>query len=248
MSRRRKIMFIIIGIVVAVAVVGIISVKLYLSSKENKAIELAQKYLSQKYDEEMNYESIRFSWIDPSLYHVSFSPANNPELVFEVLVQQDLTIQGGIREFGQSSSSADNYYIKYFEYLMEEFLSDDAKRLWGDDVKVTVLQMNSGLYSFFVPPELNDTMLLKDMEVLLNNYWIYVRTDKVVLDDQSLVDTSNRIFEFIQIIKNNSFMPETISYKFPSSENTTYSLIFDNWNEIDSVDQVIGQLKAELAK
>ena len=241
-------MFIIIGIVVAVAVVGIISVKLYLSSKENKAIELAQKYLSQKYDEEMNYESIRFSWIDPSLYHVSFSPANNPELVFEVLVQQDLTIQGGIREFGQSSSSADNYYIKYFEYLMEEFLSDDAKRLWGDDVKVTVLQMNSGLYSFFVPPELNDTMLLKDMEVLLNNYWIYVRTDKVVLDDQSLVDTSNRIFEFIQIIKNNSFMPETISYKFPSSENTTYSLIFDNWNEIDSVDQVIGQLKAELAK
>lgn len=248
MSGRRKVMFITGIVVVAVALVGIISVKLYLSSLENKAIELAQEYLSQKYDEEMNYESMRFSWIDPSLYHVRFSPANNPELVFEVLVQQDLTIQGGIREFGQSSSSADNYYIKYFEYLMEEYLSDYAKRLWGNEVKVTVLQMNSGLYSFFVPLELNNNVSLKDMEVLLNNYWIYIRTDKAIMDEQSLVDTSNRIFEFIQIIKNNNFTPETISYKFPPSENTTYSLIFDNWSEINTVDQVMEQLKAELAK
>ncbi|KJR97694.1 MAG: hypothetical protein VR68_12305 [Peptococcaceae bacterium BRH_c4a] len=241
-------MFIIIGIVVAVAVVGIISVKLYLSSKENKAIELAQEYLSQKYDEEMNYESIRFSWIDPSLYHVSFSPANNPELVFEVLVQQDLTIQGGIREFGQSNSSADNYCIKYFEYLMEEFLSDDAKRLWGDDVKVTVLQINSGLYSFSVPPELNNTMSLNEMEALLKNYWIYIKTSEMKLDDQSLEESANRIFEFIQVIKNNGFMPETIDFWYPTTEDETTDVALRNLNEIDTVDQVMGQLKAELAK
>lgn len=241
-------MFSIIGIVVAVAVVGLISVKLYLSSKENKAIELAQEYLSQKYDKEMKYESIRFSWIDPSLYHVSFAPANNPEIVFEVLVQQDLTIQGGIREFGQNSSSADNYYIKYFEYLMEEFLSNDAKRLWGDDVKVMVLQMNSGLYSFSVPPELNETMPLTEMEVLLKNYWIYIKTSEITLDDRSLEESANRIFEFIQVIKNNGFMPETIDFWYPTTEDETTDVALHNWNEIDTVDQVVELLKAEIEK
>jgi hypothetical protein len=142
----------ILGIIVAVVVLGAASIKSYLSYKENKAIQIAQEYLNQKYEQEMQYESTRFSWIDPSLYHVSFSPVCNSEIIFEVIVYPDLTIPEDRWEFRQSSWSADNYYVKYFEYCMEEYLAADVKRLWGNDATVKVFDVDIGGVAFSVSP------------------------------------------------------------------------------------------------
>lgn len=238
----------ILGIIIAIIAISALSIKVYLSSKENKAIQIAQEYLNQKYEQEMQYESTRFSWIDPSLYHVSFSPVSNSEIIFEVIVYPDLTIPEDRWEFGESSRSADNYYVKYFEYCMGDYLVADVKRLWDYDATVKVLDITYGGVAFCVSPELDDKMTLAEMEPLINDYWIYIKTGEMTVDDQSLEESARRIFEFIQIIKNNGFMPETIDFWYPATEDETTDVVLRNWNKIDTVDQVVALLKAEIGK
>jgi hypothetical protein len=242
MGMRQKNVLSIIGIIIVIG--GILAVKISLLSKENKAIELATEYLNSKYEREMRYESIRFSWIDPALYHVRFSLVENSDLIFEVLVQQDITIQDGVHE----NSSADNYYIKYFEYQMEDFLSDDIKRLWGNEADVQVLQMNNSLYSFLMPFELNDTMSLNEMKALLNNYWIYIETKETISDKRSINESAYLIYQFIQAIRNYEFAPKTISYKYFDADKKTNSIIFHSLHEIDTVTQVVELIEAGLGR
>lgn len=214
----------VVCIIVSVVIGGTITVKFIQRSKENKAIQIATEYLEQKYEQKMVYQRIRYSWIDPSLYHVTFSPESHPDISFEVLIQNDLTLRNNIQEFRQTTSP-DNYYLKYFEYLMTEFLSDDINRLWNDTASITVLQHNIGLYSFTIPFELNDSMSLQDMESLISNYWIYIQTTEALESSHDFENAAFLLYEFFQVLKNNSFSPDVISFKYVVSENKTESVI-----------------------
>ncbi len=237
-----------ICIIIVIIAIGAVSIKIYLSSKENKAIQIAQEYLNQKYEQEMQYENVRYSWIDPSLYHVRFSPVSKPEIIFEVLVYPDLTIPEDRWEFGQSKKSADNYYVKYFEYCMEKFLIADVTRLWGDKATVKVLDVNIGGVAFSVSSELNDKITLMEMEPLIDDYWIYVRMNEIVFDELSTEKTANLIFEFIETIKNYDFVPKTIDFWHPLTDDNEFDIALHDWDEIKTVDQVVERIEAELGK
>lgn len=247
MNKRRINMKILIFALLGIAVIGVGFGKIYLLSTENKAIELAQNYLANKYEQKMQYSSVRYSWIDPSLYHVTFSPAENPKLFFEVLVQNNLTIQEDHQNSDQNKwYSADNYYIKNFEYQMEEYLSPEVKRLWGNDAKITVLQMNSSIYSFSVTHKLDNTMPLSEMDKAIDNYWIFVSTSGAKLDGQSLVEMANLTFEFIQRINQEGFAPEVIEFQYLNKEGGTIEIELHDSNKIDGVAQIMKILKAEI--
>ena len=230
-------------IVLTVAIV--LPLRTFLLYRELKVVSLAKDYLSQKYEQKMKYEGMWRSWIGRSVYHVYFSPADKPDLDFEVLVQQNFTINDKIREFGKSGC-ADNYYVKYFEYKMEELLGEYAKELWGDDIKLNVTQLESGLYSFHIPEGLNDSLSAEEAEPFAGKYSIGVKTDKLTLDEQGLETSAKQIFEFVQVIKSDGFNPEWLSLEWPSSEKRKVVVLYlQRFDEINTADQIEALLKDE---
>ena len=165
-------MFLVAGVlaVAAIAAIGLISYHL----TERKAVQVAQEYLAQKYDQEMRYESIRFSWFDPSLYYVGFSPANNANIHFEVMVQQNLTIDEEWTNNEGDHFSPDNYYIARFEYFIVNYFQNEAKRIWGDNVSVIVRVPNEAIYSFKIPENLSDKMSMYELDNLIGEYLILI--------------------------------------------------------------------------
>ena len=246
MDRERKSMLLIIGIIVFVIVVIVIAQVVDFRDKERQAVQIAQEYLNEKYEQEMEYKDIRKAPIEPGVYHITFSPAKNPEVEFEVTIPNNLIIPERVRDFGQSNLSADNYYNKYFEYQMEKYLVADVNRLWGDTASIRVTVMDIDGY-FDIPSELNDTMSIEKMESYITNYWIVIRVDNMPLDNKSLEVLANKIFDFIQIINNEGFTPEGVGYYNISEAENKYTE-FSNLGQIETAAQVLEQLETEFEK
>jgi hypothetical protein len=191
-------MFGIIGGIIAVAVIGTFAVKLYMSFKEHKAIQLAQEYLVQKYKQEMQFRHARFSWIDPSLYQVTFTPADNPELYFQVIVQQNLTILEDLKEFGHSTCP-DNYYLNYFSFHTSRQIRECVQNIWGESASAYVPDKSSGLYSYSVPSEFNEHMTVEEMGTLLD-YDIYIRTNHLLNNELKMAE-AQRILYLIRYVQ-----------------------------------------------
>lgn len=251
MNRRKKTVLVVLGIIVVVAVAGTVAVKGYFSAREKKAVQLAQDYLAEKYKQEMNYESVRYSWVDPAIYLVTFSPANNPELSFEVYVQNNLTIlPEGTKEFGRYYSSPDNYYFAYFYWEMKNRFQDDVKQIWSEDTSFMVLAMNQGLYGFSIPAALNDQLSLDEMAGLIDEYYFYVKTNQII-DENTKQNEAPKILDFIQIIRESRYKPNRLVLYYNTSNSSKgtaerINISFDNWSEIITVDQVIENINTQL--
>ncbi len=170
----------IVGIVLLLVVLGC---RAYYVTKENKAINVATEYLQTRYKQSMEYQTARFSWADPSLYHISFSPKDDSEIVFEVLVQSNLAVSG----------QADNYLLKRFEHQMSEFLSGKFK-----DGTVSVHVKEVGLYAFPTAESLTEDMDLSRLEANIEDYEIQI---------QAPLET---LFALIQTVKQEGFQPKRI--------------------------------------
>ncbi len=241
-------MFGIIGAVAIIAILGTVTIKYNLSTKEKKAIRLSQDYLSQKYTQEMQYLNVKFSWIDPAIYHVSFSPVNMPELVFEVLISQDLTSPREWTNPDGSHFAPDNYYLKYFSLDTRKSFQTHVQQIWGTNTGIVVPVVNLGLYAVKIPLELNEQMKPEDMEPFLD-YDFYV-TPNQLLDDSSKAEEAQKIFEMIQIVQASGYKPNRILFWYQTGnkkKNEKYTdsktwaerdISFEDWNEISSVEQI----------
>ncbi len=76
--------------------------------ERRKQNDIAVKYLESVYIEQMKSIKVRLSYIDPSMYHVYFTPESNPNLTFEVLIMLDFRLP--------TKNKPDNYLLKYFEF------------------------------------------------------------------------------------------------------------------------------------
>lgn len=222
-------------------------VSLYGHLRCRKAVSIAEDYLSKKYEKEMKNVSVRYSFIDPCLYHVYFSPEDNPELTFEVLVQNDLSIANIAGEFGEETGSADNYYIKYFEHELEQELKKEAGEILDENTKITVLHSSSGMYSFFIPDGLNENVSLKDMlEIVDGRYYIYVE-----FPEEDVVDINSEKFasaglEFLEMVKS-KYNPLNIFIQFwIDGEKDMISTEFNNKKDIETVAEFKRHLKLEV--
>ena len=247
MGRRKRNCYIvaIFAAIMAVALCTMACGKI-LTSNYKEAIRIAQEYLDDKYDQEMLYQDIRKTPIEPGTYHVTFTSTNPPEIEFEVTVFDSLTIPERARDFEQGALSADNYYFKLFEYLMKEHLAADANRLWGSEATVRVTVMDFGVL-FTISAELSDSMSLYEMESYIENYWVSIRANDLSSDKITLEGLSCDIFEFLQILNQYGFRLEGTTFRFVS-ETDSIDVQFDHLSEIETVDQVIEQLEAEFAE
>jgi len=237
---------IIITVVIIVIAITTVACGGYLSPKYKKAISIAQEYLNQKYDQEMVYKDIRKAPIDPGFYYITFLSTKPPEIEFEVVVYDSLTIPEKARDFGSGDISADNYYLKVFEYLMNEHLDADVNHLWGGSVTVHVRTESGGLVA--ISSELNDNMPLDEMESIIDGYWITITEHDTSLENKSLEVLAKELFDFIQIVNNEGFTPECITYYIYDDGSDLKYIRFNDIGEIDSVTQIMERLESEFGK
>ena len=245
MNRRKKIMLGIIGGVVLIMVMGVTAVIHYLSAKEKQAIQTAQAYVAQQYLQKMNYESIRFSWVDPAIYHVYFSQTNNPDLKFEVIVQQDLTLREKNTASGHEYMP-DNYYMAYFELQMAYAFKNDVAKIWSNNAIAFVSAPNPALYSFAIPLGLNDQLTLSEMEVLIEEYLIYINTE-TPLSEENILDEAEKILAFIQNVRESGYNPDRLVMRYivpkalkDNSKVCVFSI--NNWQNLITVEQVVEKM------
>ena len=215
---------------------------------ENRAREIAENYLAQKYTQKTQYQGIRFSWIAPSLYYVTFSLENNPDLFFQVMVQNDFTINEQTNESGVFS--ADNYYIANFEYVMRSIFKNEIEKTWSNTSSMIVRVPNNALYAFHIPEKLNDEMPLKEMEPLIDEYLFIIDTGSALSQD-SKADEAAKMLKFIQYIKHTGYAPDSVVFWYTIQEDSLHkdeyiNIGFDNGEEITSVDQIILKIEEEV--
>lgn len=235
MSKKKK--FIIVFVLIIVIMLTTISIFNY-----SRAYIVAKNYLLQKYSQDIKFISIRYSWIEPSLYYVYFSPKDNPRLVFSVMVQQNFTASDKTNEYGYFS--ADNYYITFFEYQMKNFYLDKIINLWGEKINLIIRVPNSALYAFKMPSELNNAISLNDMEHLIEEYLIILDT-KQGIDKDIKFDEAYKIFEFIQTVQESGYDPKRIVFWYNVKNRGSMSVSYDDWREINSMEQILLNLNEE---
>lgn len=240
MHRTYKVSFWIIAGTILLVLLGTIVVQYNLFSNKQKAVKLAQKYVLQKYTQKMQYSSVRFSWVEPSLFHVVFSPINNPELFFEVLVQPNMSLNERVNE--RENFMPDNYYLKLVEFQLQEQLDPIFEEIWGPDGIISVHVDDPGIYGAYkVPVELNEQMTAHDMASFFN-YTIYI-SPNCILDSQSRNGEANRVFELFQSVNRKNLCPDKIIIGYLKSkdngigESKNYTE-FKNWENIVNAEEV----------
>ena len=245
MSRRAQRMFKVVGIIIVIIAIGTIGFNIY---KEKEAIQIAQEYLLEKYEQEMSYLSVWFSWVDPSLYHVYFFPQNNSELIFEVMVSNDLKEpEERINSYGQHFSP-DNYYLRYFEWLLAQQFNNSIKKAWGNNAYAQVRVPNHALYSFTVPAELSDELALDEMVALVDDYLILIDTSQE-LNEANKLHEAEKILIVIQSVQQSGYEPENLVFWYntlSSDRNKHISLGFTDWASVFSTKPVLERIEEAL--
>lgn len=244
-------MFGIIGIIVIIAVAGTIAVRYHLSVKERKAVQLAQEYLDQKYEQEMQFESVRYSWVDPGLYHVYFI-STDTEIRFEVQMWPKAL------DFPEVTTDDryiwDNYLSRFFCRKTEELVSPEVKMIWDENAKILVVLSSSNVYPSRRTSDPNEQMTASEMEPLYN-YDFYIETNRL-LNNESKIEEANRMFDMIEYVKKTQYRPREVLFWYQTGAiekgkeiekkiwfgdgNDPYHIgRFENWFEINNVEEVV---------
>lgn len=190
--------------------------------KLNIAIKRAKEYVTEKYDFDSIYLKTRYSWIDPSIYHVSFkAEVDGVQLIYFVMVQDDLSISPE-RSFDDDYYEADNYFYRKFELDAEAYYAKTRKSFMN--VKnYQVAAFNTALYAYATPLEARqDTSLENLLKVM--NYNMFVTIEKA----EDIKAEAEIIFEVFQELKELQFNPRTIYISYEDSDTTVW---FTEWKE-----------------
>lgn len=245
-------MFGIIGTIVVVAVIGTIAAKYHLSMKEHSAIQIAQKYLAQKYEQEMQFQNVRYSWIDPSLYHVTFLSAST-NVKFEVSVwPKALNFPQNMTDYGDEVT--DSYLKDYFCQKTEEVILPEMRAIWDENMSINVSLSTSNLYSQRVTEKPNEQMMAIEMEPFYN-YDYYIHANRI-LNNDSKIEEAERILDMIRYIQANQYYPREVLFWYQTGATEKGKKIenriwfgdgtdpyhigrFENWSKISSVEEII---------
>lgn len=219
-------------ITVCIIILLIIFLYLVLQYKKYKAKDMAIKYLDMKYTQQMNFIGIKLGIVEPAMYYVSFSPQNNPDIIFTVLVETDLTFD--------DKNSPDNYLLRYFEFHLSNEIQSIAKYIWDNPVMCGVSVEDNFMVSRKVPKEINEYMTYEQMEPYLDYaIYIWITTDKKWGNINKHME-AEKILKIMNNLQFNNHFPKYIVFSYKSSIDKDDKKIVDfyDWKEISDVSQI----------
>ena len=193
---------------------------LFVAYRRHGAVRVAQEYLSEAYSEPMLTQGVRFSWIDPCVYHVSFVPQDQPEVRFEVLVQRDLTLQG----------RPDDYLLALFEHQLADELQPDAP------LSLSV-RAERGLYGFQELDGCTDKTPLRELEPMIRQYSVRV----CLPDGVSAEDAAAPVMALIGQLRASGYEPDRLDVELPSISESQ-SVWLTDWQSIRTEEELLEHL------
>ena len=236
MSKRKK-LILWVSIIAVVAIVGTMAVKYNSSNKERKAVQLAKEYLAQKYEQEMIYESVRLSKVDPVLYRVSFI-SQNTGIKFNVNVTPSLL------KFPEEKSNNkllyDNYLGSFFCRKTEEIVLPEITATWNDNASIYVSLYPSDVYYEKNTADTNEHMTEREMESFYN-YRFYITTNRLLINE-SKMEEAQRMLNIFQAIQKLNYHPVEILFWYQTGT-------IEKGNEIkESIRFVDGNILSQTGK
>jgi hypothetical protein len=198
-------------------------------TKKGKAVQIAAEYLSKKYSQRMNYLSIYNNWIRGA-YNVYFSPENNPEIEFSVIIFKDLRSPAGYTSTNGTHFEPDNYLIAIFEHEAKKLFHDRIKRLCQKVIDLYVIVPNNSSV-FITPIELVENMEYNIMEIYLDYNII------IIMENLDKNNDASCILEIINSIKETGFTPVGITFRTEPYDREKVIRI-ENWNDIGTLDEI----------
>jgi hypothetical protein len=245
----------IIVAIVLVAIAGIITVKSNLSVKEHKAVQIAQEYLAKKYEQEMRYETVRFSWVDPGLYHVYFTSVDT-EIQFEVYIWP--VALSSPEDIEDGKYIWDDYVNCFLCRGLENMLSPEVRRIWDDNATISVRINNSNVYPNRGEVKFSGQMTAIEMEPYYNTEF-HITAHRMLTTDLKDREAA-LILKMLQSVKLGGYQPREITFRYEPWENggsekyiwfgeghdPLNSGRFEDWREIASVDWIIKTMDDQL--
>jgi hypothetical protein len=253
----RKIVLIWFCVMMAlVAIVGTVIIKNNISGKELKAVQIAQEYLSKKYEQEMRCEGVRFSWIDPGLYHIYFFSMQS-EIYFEVFMWP-ITLNASDVYIKDNRCIWDDYIEQFLCRGLEKALLPEVGRIWGDGATIHVQTDNSNVYPGKGDFKFSEQMTAVEIEPYFNIEF-NIATHRILTIDSKAKEAA-LIFAMIQSIKLSEYQPRAITFRYiaekneDSEKNIFFGEGYDpfnygrlgNWHEVNNVEQVIKVINDQL--
>lgn len=193
---------------------------------------IAVKYLKSTYTEQMKPVAVRYSLIDPSMYHVYFTSKNNPKLSFEVLVMTDFTLARSSGDF-----SPDDYLLEYFKFHFVKDIQSIIDDLGKEEIKARIMFPHQPLYSFEVPETLKENMPYEEMEPYID-YELWFDVNKIWKDGDKQAEAC-MMLEVISCIQASEYSPEEITFSYLTVNKGKYKFfIFSEWEDISDVSQI----------
>ena len=205
---------------------------LYVNISKIIAKNIAVKYLKSTYMEQMKPVAVRYSFIDPSMYHVYFTSQNNPELSFEVLVMTDFSLARSSDDF-----SPDDYLLKYFKFHFVKEIQSIIDDLGKEEIKARIAFCDQPLYSFKVSEALKEDMPYEEMEPYID-YELCFDVNKIWTDTDKYAEAC-MMLELIISIQASEYSPEEITFSYLTVNKEKYKFfIFSEWDNISDVSQI----------
>lgn len=222
MRKRKKIMLIFLAALAVVFILSFVRIWFLYKGRKQQAAEMAQTYLDNRYEQKMQLDHVIYRALgDPARYVVFFTPENQPDLLFNVIVQDELTILGeGLYEFGKSTCP-DNYLLQYFTYHLEQEIDPDILQIWGEDASFKINVEDNGLYSHTAYPGIFENMTVQEMDPLIN--YGYIIIPNLVLDQTSMEAEAQNIFSLLQLARKRALHPNyfLLCYRTGQKEKTS---------------------------
>ena len=234
---------------VVLAALGILALSFlcYSRIQSYRATQLAKDYLAQKYQQEMIFKSIYRTWLFNEYYVVFTSAESNIDFRVTIVADQLSNIKKPYQD--SDGLIGDNYLSSFFYTKTIDALTPTVTQIFGEDAYIRIYSDYIKLVPHPDFSEVNEHMSDREMEPYFN--YTFSITPNILLNNASKEEEAQRILTMFQTIPGLDYHPTEIivwyqtgnkedSRKPPSWEGSSkFFVSFENWEEIDSVEQIM---------
>lgn len=250
MGKRGKRVLCILGLIAVGIAVCVAAFLGYYEGNERKAVQIAKGYLEQKYEQEMIYQGVRHAWIDPELYHVTFTSVET-DVTFQVSIwppvlrQTSTEVEDGIW---------DDYLWCFFCKETEALLQPEAASIWNEFDRILITHSRIRNSKATLSTEINEHMSAREMErtYYAYAYDLFVTPGRMISRGSEREEAQN-ILKLFQMLRDKDYHPSWILVWYQTSTandsdsvTTEKPVTFESWETIDTVEQVLEIMREQL--